>query len=162
MENQPKIRKQPKFFIYLSSLFHGRVNRRNYLIFVAILLLLVTCVGFLIYLSLIPTYSMLANIDKPNQSPVEFNKTFITIFGYVIQYILIPLMFMVFVFDISMQVRRLHDINLSGWFCLVRFIPFIGDIFELFLICWPGTKGENGFGSEPQPRVSFKHDLLKL
>ena len=44
-------------------------------------------------------------------------------------------------------IRRVHDFNLSGWFCIVFIIPLIN------LVTWiiPGTGGENRFGLRPPP-----------
>ncbi len=46
----------------------------------------------------------------------------------------------------AMFIRRLHDLNLSGWFMLVGIIPVIGALFSLFVICAPGMKEGNKFG----------------
>jgi len=47
---------------------------------------------------------------------------------------------------ISTTVRRLHDINKSGWLFFLRFIPFIGEIIFLILMCKKGTQGPNKYG----------------
>lgn len=47
--------------------------------------------------------------------------------------------------SIAVGVRRLHDLDKSGWWLLLGFIPIIG----LILIYWfaqPGTAGANRFG----------------
>lgn len=49
--------------------------------------------------------------------------------------------------SLGLSVRRLHDINASGWWMLLGFIPAIGAIILLVLACLPGTAGENRFGS---------------
>ena len=48
-----------------------------------------------------------------------------------------------------MTVRRLHDIDMSGWFALIQFIPFIGWILMIIFACQRGTDGENRFGMGP-------------
>ena len=57
---------------------------------------------------------------------------------------------------ISAGVRRLHDINRSGFFLLISFIPFIGGLVLLFFLIPEGTKGKNKFGPDPLKRVSRK------
>lgn len=52
---------------------------------------------------------------------------------------------------ITLCIRRLHDMNLSGWLVLLAFLPGIGEILALFLYFWPGTKGKNRFGDQPAP-----------
>lgn len=51
---------------------------------------------------------------------------------------------------LSITVRRLHDIDKSGWFYLVSLIPLIGGIWLLILLCTEGTRGENRFGADPK------------
>lgn len=47
--------------------------------------------------------------------------------------------------SITLIIRRLHDTNQSGWFCLLILIP-IG-VFIVFIMCIiKGTPGENKYG----------------
>lgn len=50
---------------------------------------------------------------------------------------------------IAVTVRRLHDIDKTGWWLLIGLIPFIGAIWLLVLECLKGTDGENRFGTDP-------------
>lgn len=43
-------------------------------------------------------------------------------------------------------VRRLHDINLSGWWILSFLIPFVGFVTLLALMFWAPTQGVNSYG----------------
>ena len=54
--------------------------------------------------------------------------------------------------SLSVQVRRLHDINKSGWWYFVSFIPFIGGLVLLFFNCLEGTRGPNKYGPDPKGR----------
>jgi uncharacterized membrane protein YhaH (DUF805 family) len=54
-----------------------------------------------------------------------------------------------FVVSIPSSVRRFHDIDKSGWWLLVTFIPFIGAIPSYQCWCSEGTKGPNRFGPDP-------------
>lgn len=47
---------------------------------------------------------------------------------------------------IVMMIKRLHDLNLSGWFILLTLIPVLGIIVSLFIMCAPGMKEGNKFG----------------
>lgn len=49
---------------------------------------------------------------------------------------------------ISLAVRRLHDINLNGWFVLVCLIPFWGWIFGIIFGLF-NSKPENKYGPNP-------------
>ena len=50
---------------------------------------------------------------------------------------------------IALQVRRMHDLDKSGWWLLILLIPLIGIIFALVWFCSKGTEGDNRFGSDP-------------
>ena len=56
----------------------------------------------------------------------------------------------VFIPGLAVQVRRFHDIDKSGWFVLLNFIPYIGAIIVLVMMCLEGTKGPNRFGPDPK------------
>lgn len=49
----------------------------------------------------------------------------------------------------AVSVRRLHDIERSGWFLLLVIIPIIGWIILIYWMCQPGTAGQNAFGEDP-------------
>lgn len=51
--------------------------------------------------------------------------------------------------SLAIVVRRLHDINKSGGWIFIFFIPIIGWIWLLILLCTAGTAGENRFGGDP-------------
>ncbi len=44
---------------------------------------------------------------------------------------------------IAVGVRRMHDINKSGWYCLIP-------IYNLILACRKGTEGPNEYGNDPK------------
>jgi uncharacterized membrane protein YhaH (DUF805 family) len=44
---------------------------------------------------------------------------------------------------IAVSVRRMHDVNKSGWFILIP-------IYNLILYCTNGTKGPNQYGPDPK------------
>jgi uncharacterized membrane protein YhaH (DUF805 family) len=56
----------------------------------------------------------------------------------------------VFLPSLAVLVRRLHDINKSGWYYFVSLIPFIGGIWLLILLCTEGTQGPNQYGEDPK------------
>ena len=49
--------------------------------------------------------------------------------------------------SLGILVRRLHDINFSGWWVLLTFIPLIGIIALIVFGCIPGTEGDNKYGA---------------
>jgi uncharacterized membrane protein YhaH (DUF805 family) len=49
--------------------------------------------------------------------------------------------------NLAIQVKRLHDLNKSGWFLLLILIPYIGPlIMMIWLGFFKGTDGDNRFG----------------
>jgi len=47
---------------------------------------------------------------------------------------------------VSYGVRRLHDIDKSGWWYLLAFVPLANLMLALILLIGPGTPGPNRFG----------------
>src|SRR5438552_3041251 len=45
--------------------------------------------------------------------------------------------------SIAVGVRRMHDVNKSGWFLLIP-------IYNLILACTNGTEGANKYGTDPK------------
>ncbi len=54
---------------------------------------------------------------------------------------------------LALIVRRLHDLNKSGWMILIGLIPFVGGIWLFVLMCLEGTKGENQYGLDPKQEI---------
>lgn len=48
---------------------------------------------------------------------------------------------------IILPIKRLHDINSSGWKVLLILVPGINIIFAIYLLFCPGDKSDNRFGS---------------
>jgi uncharacterized membrane protein YhaH (DUF805 family) len=67
--------------------------------------------------------------------------------------------FFYFAFIIAMLVvgiiffiRRLHDIDLSGWWTLLALVPIVNAIFGIFALVKAGTPGANRFGPPRETR----------
>jgi uncharacterized membrane protein YhaH (DUF805 family) len=63
---------------------------------------------------------------------------------------------------LAVSARRLHDIDRTGWWQLLFFIPFFGGVVLIVWFCTKGTKGYNRFGPDyfrpggyvsPRPRA---------
>ena len=55
--------------------------------------------------------------------------------------------------SLAMSVKRLHDIDRSGFWILISFIPIVNFLLIFILYLIPGTDGENHFGPEPGMEV---------
>lgn len=101
--------------------FEGRLNRQPYII------------G---YLTISIISGIITYLTKDSTS------TLITIFAGIIGILL-------FIATLSLIIRRLHDLDKSGWLALVLLIPFIGFLFTLYLWFAKGTDGPNSYGADP-------------
>ncbi|MDR1164417.1 MAG: DUF805 domain-containing protein [Deltaproteobacteria bacterium] len=122
-------------FGYLSNSFNnffsfqGRASRTEYWLFMISLSLLAMVGIFLFVLA----GAFLLPKDNPNAKNI-------VVLGSVICYLAI------FVGQVSILARRVHDIGSSAWLVLVAYIvPFVA----LVMAFMPGDKGPNKYGSGP-------------
>ena len=99
--------------------FEGRAARSEYWYWV--LFIVIVEVAFLIVISILPLLGLLYLVFALG--------------------VLLP--------SIAVTVRRLHDIDKSGWWILISFIPLIGAIILIIWECTKGTLGPNRFGADP-------------
>lgn len=62
---------------------------------------------------------------------------------------------LVFIPSLAVGVRRIHDVNKSGWFL---FIP----IYNLILLIRKGDKGDNKYGPDPEPDSSSSAENISV
>ena len=62
----------------------------------------------------------------------------------------------------AVYIKRLHDLNKSGWNVLWSLIPILGYLY-LAIICFffKGTEGSNDYGSNPNDNYQAKPNPLK-
>lgn len=112
--------------LFLRNLFKvkGRASRKEYL------------ARFLLTVIIIVTGAY-TNDYIDNLLPVFFGLT------------LVLLMFIMMVQHFPLTIRRLHDLNASGWYSLITFVPF-GQLLILWMMFKKGTPGPNRYGKEPE------------
>ncbi|MDE0589910.1 DUF805 domain-containing protein [Halocynthiibacter sp. C4] len=66
------------------------------------------------------------------------------------QPISILVMLALFLPNIAVAARRLHDIGRSGWWLLIAFIPLIGVLVLIYFYVQPSDQGSNEYGA-PEP-----------
>lgn len=60
---------------------------------------------------------------------------------------LFALVFVVFlIVSICISIRRIHDLNKSGWLWLLMLVPAVNVIFSIYLFFAKGTEGANNYG----------------
>ena len=82
---------------------------------------------------------------------VLFNIIFAFALGIVAGVIKMPILSLIYSIAVIIPgwtrgVRRLHDINKSGWFLLLPLIPLVGAIILLVFYCLPSVDEDNRFG----------------
>lgn len=59
-------------------------------------------------------------------------------------------------FSLAQGVKRLHDLNKSGWWILLCCVPVVGWIFGLYMLFADGTVGPNQYGEDPKNRMPYQ------
>ena len=118
--------------------FKGR-SRRSELWYVGLANVLIVLIA---YILLIPDFILMSEGigDIANQM-IEI----IVIVGFLFIYELIC-----FVPNLSLSVRRLHDIGKSGWYLLMGCIPIIGTIILFVYSVTDSDSGDNRYGKNPK------------
>jgi len=55
----------------------------------------------------------------------------------------------------AVSVRRLHDVDRSGWWLLVGLIPLIGILVLIYFCAQDSTPGTNAYGPNPKSDVEY-------
>ena len=66
----------------------------------------------------------------------------------VVGIVMLPIQIFIIIASTCLVIRRLHDVDKSGWWYLIIF-TIIGIIPLLMWYCSKGTDGENRFGKDP-------------
>ncbi len=105
------------------AVFAGRAQRKEYWMFVLF--------NFIIVIVL---WSLEAIAGGPGILPNLYNLA-----------VLVP--------SLAVAVRRLHDIDRTGWWLLIMLIPIVGAIVLLIFLVQDSQEGENEYG--PNPKVAI-------
>lgn len=119
--------------------FKGRTSRATYWWTILGLFILGFIIGFVssLIFGAAPTINANTNIEAGEALKIYFSSA-TNVISFIISLItIIP--------GIAMSIRRLHDINKSGWFYLLSFIPFIGQIILLVFYCMPTVDEGNNY-----------------
>lgn len=114
--------------------FKGRATRKQYWLFVLAQFLI------LILFSIVFMLPIVISAQQPEeQAPGAMM-------------ILIGIIFTIytlatFIQNLAITTRRLHDANLSGWWQLIMFIPYLGNIILFFLTLLPSKNENNRFNT---------------
>ena len=59
-------------------------------------------------------------------------------------------------FSLAQGVKRLHDLDKSGWLILLMFVPIVNALFGLYMLFADGTVGPNPYGADPKNRMPYQ------
>jgi len=62
----------------------------------------------------------------------------------------------------GVMARRFRDINRSGWFALIGFIPYVNLVAMVYLAITDAVDVGNTYGPKPDPKRRFYHALLNI
>ena len=108
--------------------FNGRARRSEYWYFYL--------TNMIVYILLVVLMGIFANISS------TLSGLFMLVYVVYALAMIIP--------GLAVAVRRLHDVDKSGWFLLLSIIPVVGPILLLIWFCTEGTRGTNIYGSDPK------------
>ncbi len=63
---------------------------------------------------------------------------------------------------IAVGVRRLHDTDRSGWWLLINFVPYVGEVVFLVFTVLDGTPGENRYGPDPKAETGEQDAVFDM
>ena len=104
--------------------FKGRINRGRFLLYI-IVLSVISIVVTAVYTSAVQ------NLQAPFAS-----------IGFIVALIILIISA---VAGISAWVRRLHDVNLSGFYAFLMIVPLVNIILGLYLLFKPGDSNPNQY-----------------
>lgn len=142
--------------------FSGRSRRKEYWFFALFTTLVMMAVGLGMAATIVSSLQgfTLASAAALTNAGAAF-WVFLTFLGLFFLASIIP--------GVAVQVRRLHDLGVSGWWYLVFIVaggaldqvpnvgPSLNSLISLGWIVWmfmPGTKGANRYGEDPKDPVN--------
>jgi len=119
------------------GVFSGRARRTEYWLFRLEIMLVGLVIG-------VP-FSLLTNTSGGEIIP-ESN----SMLGFFILGVVAILAILLTIVDLGVTVRRLHDTGKSGWWILIRLVPYIGSLVIFIFMVMDSEAGENQYGPNPK------------
>lgn len=106
--------------------YSGRLNRKPYF-YRSLILGIIQVICYII-------------LDTPMEIDTALAIVLFCVFGMIFVLCIVA--------DTMLDIRRFHDLNLSGWLVLLTVIPAFTPFVYLYLLIAPGTKGVNKYGED--------------
>lgn len=129
----------------------GRFNRLSYLGWYGLLSL----ICMLVLISMVSFFSMLA-VQQDTVYTSDFS-----VFSGVGVLLLISLWCIAIYLQLVFFIRRLHDLNKTGWLSLLLLVPVIQLFFTFYVLLAPGTPQRNDYG-DVRPSTTWEKILAWL
>lgn len=126
----------------------GRFGRLSYLAWLFIISMLYTCVLFII-----AGLAVVALMQTGSQNPAALLESGL---GYFVIFLAVAVVIAFTVVNICIAIRRIHDLNKSGWLWLLFLIPLVNIFFGIYVMCAKGTEGNNNYGPQRQTEQTEK------
>ena len=120
--------------------FNGRARRSEFFYFYLTLYI----ISFIIFIIIIKNSDIYYD-DYEEEYHFEIDDN-----GEIFVWILIVIRIITFLPLLGLMVRRLHDIGRSGFYVLINFIPFVGEIILIFLWSIDSKRLQNEYGPSPK------------
>lgn len=126
----------------------GRFNRLSYMAWLGFgqILLVLSLFGISLFMGILNLNTF--NINEHTLRHQSF------VFGFSMAFVLLFFAYLNWVFTI----RRLHDLNQSGWLCLLYFVPLLNVFFAFYLLVARGSEQFNQYGA-PRPTAAWEKML---
>ena len=118
--------------------FSGRARRSEFFYFYLIINAILSIFYLIYYIQALDNY----DIDHNEYTNQEDYIAYI--------YIALAIGLVTFFPILGLQIRRLHDTGRTGWYVLIRLIPFVGEIILLALFCTDSEQITNEYGPSPK------------
>lgn len=74
--------------------------------------------------------------------------------------LLVPTLVFSISLNVGLTIRRCHDLGWNGIFAVFAYIPYVGPIFELFLLAKKGDTATNKYGPLPHLHKNIIDDIF--
>lgn len=116
---------------------HGRIGRLTFIAWNAVL----TAIVMIVFVFILKFAPGLINLILTYVNSLNG----LMIVAFVLY---LPIIYMSMLFGI----KRLHDLNHSGWLILLNFVPIVNFFFAFYILLKPGSEDLNQFGQQRSPK----------
>jgi uncharacterized membrane protein YhaH (DUF805 family) len=130
--------------------YKGRFGRLSYLAWTFIVSILYSCALFVVI--------AIGAISIANSGlGLSAEGLFSNGLGYLAVFLLVAVAIVFTALFIIITIRRLHDLNKTGWLVLLMFVPLANIGFWIYVTFFKGTQGANNFGPQRSTEQSEKY-----